>query len=231
MSPQRKPRQSLSSKANDATPFSQLTYLLQLITSLNFDENLSSSFHRAENAYHDDVASDSVGFTPLDSIAAILVQQHEVVAACYTSDQVSVIAADTIPATDIEVGQSPFASGSHTCHSLQLAALSNPDFSCSGHLDTSNLHNVQIETEGEDLWTKVQGSSRWYCAFMGPRPLKDLLRLCLHILMITRATLQRHKLLMLVNSHAILFQHAGQKWLDGLHRGKQWVSCFATAPS
>jgi hypothetical protein len=44
-----------------------------------------------------------------------------------------------------------------------IAALSNPDFS--ENLDTSK-HNVQIQPKGENLWTKVQGSSQWYCAFM-----------------------------------------------------------------
>jgi hypothetical protein len=78
-----------------STPFSQLTYLLHLITTLNCDENLPSSLHREALAIAS--ASDPPGFTVLESIAAILVQQHEVVAACYTSDEVSVIAAETAP--------------------------------------------------------------------------------------------------------------------------------------
>lgn len=161
-------------KAAEATPFSQLTYLLHLITSLNFDEDLRSSFNKESN---DDVA-DLPGFTLLESIAAILVQRHEVMAVCYTSDEVSVVAAntDTIgPATDVDVDVPLPPSDSHTFHPLQFAALSNPDFSSSGNSTTKyNLHNVQIQTEGENLWTKVQGEPRgWYCAFMGPRPLRD----------------------------------------------------------
>ena len=169
------PRKKESGKP--ASPFSQLTYLLQLITSLNADGGHVSSFHKDEIASNS--ALDREGFTLLDSIAAILVQQHEVVAACYTSDMVSVVAAATdttgISATDIDIDvdhddpddpvETPSPPGFHTFHTLQLAAVSNPDFSSSENLDTSNLHNVQIETRGINLWTKVQ-SNGWYCAFM-----------------------------------------------------------------
>lgn len=159
-------------QTNDATPFSQLTYLLRLITLLNSDENLVSGFESNEATVP--VASDELGFTLLDSIAAILVQNHEVVAACYTSDKVSVIAAETdsdvIPASDVdveldcEVHVQSSSLGSHMYHPIQLAAFSNPDFS--ENLDTSNhIHNVRIQTVGENLWPKVQ-MCEWYYAFM-----------------------------------------------------------------
>jgi hypothetical protein len=142
-----------------ATPFSLLTYLLQLVTSLNSDKNLPSSFKKQCNS-----KPSNPEFTVLDSIAAILVQDHEVVAACYTSDTVSVITAETdLPSTDIEVD------GDVPCNSvstLQLAALSNPDFRDILN-SNQNPHKVQIQTNGESLWEKVQGSLRgWYCAFM-----------------------------------------------------------------
>ena len=79
------------------------------------------------------------------------------------------------PATDIETydspSGSPLASDSDAVHPLQMAVLSNPEYpsSDSAKLDTGkcNLHNVRIEPEGENLWTKVQGSSRgWYFVFM-----------------------------------------------------------------
>ena len=63
------------------------------------------------------------------------------------------------------------------CHSLKFTALSNPEFASSEEPDTRkrNLHNVQIETEGENLWAKVQASSHgWYCAFMLVLRLFDL---------------------------------------------------------
>lgn len=160
-------------KAIDATHFSQLTYLLHLITSLNFDEDLSSSFDTNAISF-DNAVSDSQGFTLLDSIAAILVQEHEIVAACYTSDKVSVVAAttDTIPATDAEVvhdGPDPDPShpGSHILYGMQVAAISNPDFSSSEKFVSRDLPNVQIENEGENLWKNVEGSQEGWCyAFM-----------------------------------------------------------------
>jgi hypothetical protein len=171
MSTQRKSRQSEdvqkhSEEANEATPFTQLTYLLRLVTSLNFDRNLRSSFKRNYNAS----ASDP-GFTVLDSVAAILVQKHEVVAACHTSDTLSVMAAEivtpAIPRTDIDVYiDDDVPSKTFPGQSLRLAALSNPD--TSEKLDNnSNPHKIQVQTKGENLWEKVEGTQNgWYCAFM-----------------------------------------------------------------
>ena len=162
-------------KANDATSFSQLTYLLQLITSINADEGLPPSALYKEAIKFNETDPNPQGFTVLDSIAAILVQNHEVVATCYTSDEVSVIVTelDAITPTDIETYDSSSGSplDSNAIHPLQMAVLSNPEYpsSDSAKLDTGecNLHNVRIEPEGENLWTKVQGSSRgWYFAFM-----------------------------------------------------------------
>jgi hypothetical protein len=165
-------RRKLLDIADDSTPFSQLTYLLSLITSLNLDENLTSSFQRRATRASNDTALNSLGFTLLDAIAAILVQKHEVVAACYTSDKVAVIVADTdvIPNTDIEVPVLSPSSGSHTFHPLQLAAISNPRFPSLKNLNSSTSkcsipHNVQIQTEGENFWTKVR-DYEWYSAFM-----------------------------------------------------------------
>ena len=157
----RKEQKKLLANANDVTPFSQLTYLLYLTTSFNRDDGLRSSFPRkAPASSNSNAASNSLGFTLLDSIAAILAQQYEVVAVCYTSDKVSVMVTDA---------ESP-SSGSHALHPLQLAAISNPDYaesaSSNPSMSMSNLHNIQIQTEGENLWTKVRDHDGWYCAFM-----------------------------------------------------------------
>jgi hypothetical protein len=79
----------------EANPFSQLTFLLRLVTSLNLNQKLESTFEREFNARASDPA-----FSFLDSVAAILVQEHEVVAACYISNDVSVIAVNDPPPRD-----------------------------------------------------------------------------------------------------------------------------------
>lgn len=165
-------------EAKDATSFSQLTFLLELITSLNSDRNCPSSFQREADACN--VATDSVpddlDFSHLDSLAAILVQEHEIVAACYTSNRVSVISVEneTIPGTDVEVeDDAPVprqsqSSSDKFCHSLSLAAVANPDFLTNSDTKSDrNLHNVQIDV-GVDLWTTIHDSTTqgWYFAFM-----------------------------------------------------------------
>jgi hypothetical protein len=156
-----------------ATPFSQLTCLLNLITTLNSDANLRSSFKRSYNA---SASESEPEITLLDSVAAILVQNHEIVAACYTSDTVSVVAqaaADdaVLPASDTDVDTDVDVDvnvSSDTFSSLQLAALANPDFKDTKSLGSNqNPHKVQILAEGKDLWEMVKGTPRgWYFAFM-----------------------------------------------------------------
>lgn len=115
-------------------------------------------------------SSHSQNVTILDSIVAILVQQHEVVAACYISDKVSVVVAETDPSpstdTDILVESPP--PGSHELHTLELAAVSNPDFNSPDNANlNANLHNLQILTDSKqmNLWNNVR-SFEWYCVFM-----------------------------------------------------------------
>ena len=151
------------SKPEVATPFSQLTFLLRLVTSINLVENLKSTFKRSDPA-----------FTFLDSVAAILVQEHEVVAACYTSKDVLVVIPTTVnnlpkidsddlgPPTDIDVPNQEIPLDIHP----SFAVVSNPRFD--NKLDhNANLHKVHLQT-GESLWERVQqGTERgWYCAFM-----------------------------------------------------------------
>ena len=99
-------------------------------------------------------------------------QKHEVVAVCYTSDNVSVVAAESesdIPATDVNVDVlvEPSSCFPYKLFPPQFAALCNPEFSTNSGDNNCNLHNVRIETKGENLWAKVQGlSSGWYYAFM-----------------------------------------------------------------
>jgi hypothetical protein len=143
----------------NAIPFGQLTSLLYLVTSLNFNDNLGSSFKNECNARALDPR-----FTALDAVAAILVQEHEVVAACYTSDlyKVSVISteADVISYTDIVRVDIP----SDTFPTLRLAALSNPDFK-DELKNNRNPHKVHIQT-GESHWKNVFASPRgWFYAF------------------------------------------------------------------
>jgi len=156
-------------KAKGANPFSQLTYLLRLVTTLNFDENLRSSFKRKGNA-----SAPGSEFTLLDSVAAVLVQDHEVIATCYTSDSdtISVVAEkDDFPQTDVDVDvdMPPDA-----YWSIQVAALSNSEYT-DELADNQNPHKVQIQPEGVSLWEKVRDTETrgWYCGFMGPRRLRD----------------------------------------------------------
>jgi hypothetical protein len=160
-----------------ASDFSQLTYLLHLITTINSEDNLRSSFEQ-ELEKSACATSDPEKFLLLDSITAILVQRHEIVAACYTSDKVvSVITAedDSVPATDVEIDD-PAQPGSlsssypRTFYALQLAAVSNPEFpnKKKGNPDTGNrnLHSLRIQA-GVNLWPKVKDTKRgWYFGFM-----------------------------------------------------------------
>jgi len=102
--------------------------------------------------------------TALDAITAILVQEHEVLAACYTSDSetVSVISTETdvIPYTDIVGVDIP----SDIFPTLQLAGPFNPDFK-DELKKNRNPHKVQIQT-GESRWKNVLESPRgWFYAF------------------------------------------------------------------
>jgi len=169
-----KSQQHLLSKAEEANTFSQLTYLLRLVTAINSNDNLHSSFHECHNSRPPEGMEDpshSQNITILDSIVAILVQQHEVVAACYTSDKVSVVVAETDPSpstdTDILVESPP--PGSHELYTLELAAVSNPDFNSSDNANLNeNPHNLRIltDSEGKNLWTNVRDSFEWYYVFM-----------------------------------------------------------------
>jgi hypothetical protein len=166
-----KSQQDLLSKAEEANTFSQLTYLLRLVTAINSNDNLHSSFPERRNKRPEGMedSSRSQNLTILDSIVAILVQQHEVVAACYTSDKVSVVVAETdpTPSTDTEILVESPPPGSHELYTLELAAVSNPDFNSSANANlNANPHNLQILTEGKNLWTNVRDSYEWYNVFM-----------------------------------------------------------------
>ena len=169
--------------AKEANTFCQLTYLLHLVTTLNSYDNLESNIngYRSSHGGADDDSMHSL--TVLESVAAILVQKHEIVATCYTSDTVSVMVAETDPnpSTDdsdpnpyIDDSDIPLPPGSHKLYPLHLAAVSNPDFHSDDSLakngklnDTVNPHRLQILTNGQECWTKVRDSeSSWYCAFL-----------------------------------------------------------------
>jgi hypothetical protein len=167
-SQKKKDIQALLQEAEDASPFSLLTYLLQAVTTLNSIDNLQSGFQAKDRhvVAKDEPSSHSLNFTLLDSIVAILVQQHEVVAACYTSDQVSVVVAETDPnpSTDLDVPVESPSPGSHTFYPLQLAAVANPDFKPSYFvIDSANQHNFQILPKGQDLWPRIK-KFKWFCA-------------------------------------------------------------------
>ena len=91
-------RDTLLRKAKDANHFSQLTYLLHLVTAINSIDKVQTSFQYQQGP---GMASRDKA---LDSIAAILVQEHEVVAASYISDKVQVMVAETDPnpSTDLD---------------------------------------------------------------------------------------------------------------------------------
>jgi hypothetical protein len=157
----------------EANSFSQLTYLLHLVSAINAKDGLSSGFdeyHRAEGnaSDEDDVSPHLLNITVLDSMVAVLVQQHEVVAACYVSDTVSVIVeADPNPSTDVEVIVESPLPGCHTLYPLQLAAVSNPDFNSSKNAKLNkNPHQLRIQTNGESFWERVRDSNKWYFVFM-----------------------------------------------------------------
>ena len=162
------------SELREATPFTQLTFLLHLVTSINLNQNGISTFKRESNAR----ASDQTLFTFLDSVTAILVQEHEVVAACHISNDVSVIAVnDPPPKIDDEnpLPQNYDSDNPPTGIDVNVDVPSDifPSFAA---ISTGNPHvsdkmehneNVKVRTGGESLWKKVQGTKRgWYCAFM-----------------------------------------------------------------
>jgi hypothetical protein len=168
-------RDTLLRKAKDANTFSQLTYLLHLVTAINSNDKLQTSFqyHQGLGKARDKASSESQDVIPLDSIVAILVQEHEVVAACYTSDKVQAVMVaetDPNPSTDLDElatdsDESP-APGSQLIYPLRLAAVANPDYNSSNSGLNENPHNLHIETTGKNLWTRVRDSYKWHCAFM-----------------------------------------------------------------
>ena len=108
----------------------------------------------------------------LDSIAVILVQEHEVVVASYISDKVQVMAAETDPnpstdldelSTDSEESPAP---NPQLLFPLQLAAVSNPDYNSSNSGLNENPHNLHIETTGKNLLEKVRDSCKWHCCYV-----------------------------------------------------------------
>ena len=143
------------SKPEAATPFSQLTFLLRLVTSINLVENLKSTFKRLGDSNACVSGSDpAFTVTFLDSVAAILVQEHEVVAACYTSKDVSAVILTTVndlpkidsddlgPPTDIDVPNQEIPLDIHP----SFAVVSNPRFD--NKLDhNANPHKVQLHCE------------------------------------------------------------------------------------
>lgn len=170
-------QRKLVQNGQDASAFSKLTYLLQLVTAINSNDNFRSGFKYQEKARNE--ASESshllLGATLLDSIVAILVQRYEVVAACHTSDKVSVVVAETDPnpstdldelATDSDESPTPPTPGPQLIYPLRLAAVANPDYNSSNSGLNNNPHNLHIETTGENLWTRVRDSYKWHCACM-----------------------------------------------------------------
>lgn len=160
----------LLNEGKPASSFSQLTYLLHLITALNSNDNLQSAFlnyRRGEGKPKTEVDSlDSLHVSLLDSIAAIFVQQHEVVAAAYTSDKVMVVETNPNPPTDdIDVLTESLPPHSQI-FPLKLAALSNPDFKPPKDVQLNGIpHNLQIQAIGSNLWTNVL-KNKWYYALM-----------------------------------------------------------------
>ena len=166
------PRDKLQ-QAKEASSFSQLTYLLRIVTvinSYNDSTSLSNFRHRDGEDIGPSSASHLLNLTVLDAIAAILVQKHEVVAACYTSEKVTVLIAETEanPGTDQDDNSSlgSLLPGAHTLHPLHLAALSNPDFGSNSATLNTNTHNLQIQTKGNNLWAKIRDSYKWYCVLL-----------------------------------------------------------------
>jgi hypothetical protein len=161
-------------RATNANNFSQLTYLLKLVTALNANDSRPGFLayrHGKGKAITKDEDIHPLNGSILDSVAAILVQQHEVVAACYTSNKVAVVVAETDPnpSTDTDVLVESPSPGSHTFYPLQLAAVSNPDFGDFKSVDVkpnANLHNLHIRNKGVGFWKIVQDKFEWCCVLM-----------------------------------------------------------------
>lgn len=171
-------RDALLNRATKASEFSELTYLLRVVTALNPHNELPSAFteYRHQRREVTNTTSDvaNLNFTVLDSIATILVQEHEVVAACFATDSKSVVVAETDPQLSIDTNDSdapaePLPPSSHDVYPLRLATVSNPDFNSSNDGESNlntNVHGLRIQPEGENLWTKVWDVNKWYCVLM-----------------------------------------------------------------
>lgn len=155
---------------SDANAFTQLTYLLHVVTALNSDRNLECSFPSHEKQANDELSPSD---TALDSMVAILVQEHEVVAASFISEEeVVVVETDPNPSPDIDVSNTstdidvdvvPFLPGSHSLYPLQLAAVSNPEFNSSYDTESELPHKFRIQPDGKDLWPKIRDHYMWHC--------------------------------------------------------------------
>ncbi len=172
--------EDLLGRARDASSFTELTYLLSIVSALNSNDNLSSGLQRYRSQAPDkerEIAD--INGTTLDSIAAILVQEHEIVAACFATNKVSMVVAETDPNSSTIAETDPNSStaadddtfeslppGSHSIYPLELATISNPDFSSSSYGESNiNPHRLQTQSKGYDLWAKVR-DYKWHCVLM-----------------------------------------------------------------
>lgn len=149
--------------------FSKLTFLLYLVRTSNLNDNLSVGSEKIDWRVRS--GNGDKDMTTLNAIAAILAQEHDVVAVCYNSDylKVSVVVAETDPAIDpgseigVDIDSKIGQPGSEMLYPSKVAALSDP--SPKLDLNVKNTHGPTLLTPGTGLWAEVRDKCQWYCAF------------------------------------------------------------------
>jgi len=138
--------------------FSKITLLLQLATSINSHNGLRTTF--ADESYPNILPE-------LEALVAILLQKYEVIAACYSSVDNSVVVIEstskTVPGVGLKVPEDELEPNDQRAFTL------NP--SCSDYtfvpqsLNVDKQHRLTVVPEGCSYWGDVR-RYEWCCALM-----------------------------------------------------------------
>jgi hypothetical protein len=180
------PPQGQSQALPELDEFTKLILLLRLVIILrhaNGDASLDSFAENAAITLGSEVQPVNPEFEASDAISAILVQNHEIVSACYLTN-------DLVKYTVLEDGGDVLQA--HMQHQendsdapgnidgfpteytkpepkapLVVAAMANPDQSSSskGLLGKGNFHNLRVVPEGLSRWPDIKNNSS-YCITM-----------------------------------------------------------------
>jgi len=139
--------------------FGKLSLASQLISAINVENG-----HRSPFTMENDPKVPGEMVAP-EAVVAVLLQEHDVLAACYrSSDQVVETNSGTDPAFDIDVPEDERPEVKDL-HALNLVVISNPDFNVPPDPNSPNPHKLTVVPEGYSYWGDVR-RYEWCCALM-----------------------------------------------------------------